>query len=354
MRDLLCGVISLSLLVSSAYAQKPVPTATYELHAGREQFSWNLRRTLLRLLPDDSLLVLIPQQEDKWLLKRVTGWETGSLKEETIAFTSPHPREHTWREEDLDIDPIGTYAVIRIGSYDNTVEPVNSKASAIIVLIDLRSFTVLSQSTSDDLMLAASSWSFAKNGMLIATALSERRRVPSKPIHGLYQTQTFTYQATAFSLPGWSRSMTCHYEQVFDLQDGGNYLSSTSRKAGDECVALIAAAQVPKVEDLPNGPHNAIPNLVIGGQACMFKGKSQSADLTLYECGNYHSYLDGELSFVKSRNLKVLVGSNGPSVLTIPLPPKEVPVPAVLANSDGYPWLLRLRDGNKLEGYRLP
>ena len=55
-----------------------------------------------------------------------------------------------------------------------------------------------------------------------------------------------------------------------------------------------------------------------------------------------------------TRNLTVLSVPAGKSVLTIPLPHNLVPYPATLANANSHTWLLLLRDGIKLETYKLP
>jgi hypothetical protein len=117
---------------------------------------------------------------------------------------------------------------------------------------------------------------------------------------------------------------------------------------------LVASAQVPSAENLPDGPPKPIPNGGLAGPACSLGGESPSADFALYGCSTGHDYYDGMIHTTNTRNLTVLSVPAGKSVLTIPLPHNLVPYPATLANANSHTWLVLLRDGIKLETYKLP
>jgi hypothetical protein len=55
-----------------------------------------------------------------------------------------------------------------------------------------------------------------------------------------------------------------------------------------------------------------------------------------------------------SRDLRVLNVPDGKLALKVPLPHNLTPYPSVLANAGGQTWLLVLRDGTRLEAYRVP
>jgi hypothetical protein len=119
-------------------------------------------------LPDQNLLVLIPQQHSSWTLKRIAAWSTDNPKEETLFFTGNPLTEGESGLEDLSVNPAGHYAVIRIRSfggnlYDGTVR----NRTALIILVDLQGFQVVNQRTTTDPLFAASEWSFTENGLLI-------------------------------------------------------------------------------------------------------------------------------------------------------------------------------------------
>jgi hypothetical protein len=355
MRRRLLWIVPVSMLVSSLGAQTPIPTTTYKLHAQKEQHSSNLPSTLLYLLPDQALLVLIPQEEGKWVLKRLTAWDTTTPKEETLAFTGDRPQEGSSGFEDLTVDPSSTYAVIRIKSFTGIMYPMGQNRSAIVLLVDLRSFTIVSQRATTDPLLAASDWSFTKDGSLIVSAMTGRSTVPPQPKHAWSpQTITDTYQAAAFTLPDWKPSMPCQYELFLDLRDGSTRRDRYLSKTSDGCAALVASAQVPSAENLPDGPPGPVPYAGLAGPTCDFGSESPSRNFALYGCRTGHDYLDGMIATTNTRNLTVLSVPAKEPVLTIPLPHNLVPYPALLANANSHSWLLLLRDGIKLETYKLP
>jgi hypothetical protein len=113
--------------------------------------------------------------------------------------------------------------------------------------------------------------------------MTGRSTVPAQPKQTWSpQTITDTYQAAAFTLPDWKPSMPCQYELFVDLRDGSTrrdrYLSNTS----EGCAALVASAQIPSAENLPDGPPKPIPNGGLAGSACSLGGESPSADFALY------------------------------------------------------------------------
>lgn len=110
----------------------------------------------------------------------------------------------------------------------------------------------------------------------------------------------------------------------------------------------------PQQRTCPDGPPKPIPNGGLAGPASSLGGESPSADFALYGCSTGHDYYDGMIHTTNTRNLTVLSVPAGKSVLTIPLPHNLVPYPATLANANSHTWLLLLRDGIKLETYKLP
>ncbi len=348
-------VISFFLSLGVAKAQTSAPTKTYKIHALKEQSSSNLPSTLFHLLPDQNLLVLIPQQHSSWTLKRITAWNTDNLNEETLSFTGNPLTEGESGFEDLIVNPAGRYAVIRIRSfggnlYDGTVR----NRTALIVLVDLQGFQVLSQRTTTDPLFAASEWSFAENGLLITAALVQRSTVPAQLKHPWeYTSITDVYQAAALTLPSWTPSMTCHYERV--IYPAGATSQSTSHvvKGSDECSPLIAAANVRTAENLPGGQFPSLRYADLG-RPCQFASEGPLEKFGLYECRTGNGYFDDMIVTTKTRDLAVLSLPDGKRVLTVPLPHNTKPVPALLANADDHTWLLVLRNGVDLSAYRIP
>jgi hypothetical protein len=352
MRRWLRWLIPLSLLLTNvASGQTLLPTRSYKLHAEREQYSSNRFSTLLYLLPDQALLIVNPLRDGKWLVKRIAAWDTGTPTEESLAFAAQTLEEGSSDYDDLRADLAGKYAVIRIKS----IARKGQKNSAVVVLVDLRSFTIVSRLTTTEPLIAASYWSFSKNGLLIATAMTDRTMTPPHPKpEWKYQTLTDNYEAAAFTLPDWQPSMSCRYQLFLDTRAGSANMKFYLSKVDDGCAGLVASAGVPTARQLPGGPMRPTAYAMLAGPTCGFTSESPSADLALYGCRTGHDYLDGTIVTTNSRNLTVLGVPDGKSVLTVPLPHNTKPYPAVLANASGHTWLLLLRDSVKLEAYQLP
>jgi hypothetical protein len=307
-------------------------------------------------LPDQSLLILIPQDDGKWVLKRLAAWNTDTPNEQTITFAGQPLKDGDSGSEQLQIDPTNAYAVIRIKAYTGNVHPVPQNQSAVIVVVDLHSFTVLSQRTTTDPLLAASTWSFADNGLLITKVQTDRLTV--KPPHPKqswsYLTLTDTYEAAALTLPDLKPTMPCQFELFLDNREGEHRRDRYLSKVGGGCAALVALAHVPSVENLPDGPPRPTHDGPPPGPGCELLGKSPSANFGLYGCRTGSDYLDGMIRTTATRQLTVLGIPDGKQVLTVPLPHNTTPYPSLLADASNQTWLLILRDGIKLEAYRLP
>ena len=355
MRRYMLWVTSLFLFLGLARAQTLTPTTTYKIHAQKEQSTSNLPSTLFHLLPDQKLLILIPQQHSSWTLKRIVAWNTDKPKEETLSFVGNPLTESESGLEDLIINPAGRYAVIRIRSFGgNLYDGTLRNRTALTVLVDLQGFQVVSQRTTSDPLFAASEWSFAENGLLITTALIQRSTVPSQLKHPWeYKSITDVYQAAALTLPSWTPSMMCRYDRI--IYPAGSTPQPTSKviKGDDECSPLIAAANVRAVENLPGGQFPSLRYADLG-RPCQFAAESPSENFGLYECRTGNGYFDDMIVTTKTRDLAVLSLPDGKRVLTVPLPHNTKPIPALLANADDHTWLLVLRNGVDLSTYRIP
>lgn len=346
----------MSLLLASTDAETPLPTAAYTLHAQEEQRSPYLELTLLQRLPNQALLVLVPQQKGKWLIKRITAWDTSSPREQSLSFVGESPREGVSHLEELKVDPSGTYALIRLKSFKDDLSKPESR-SAQLVLVDLRTFAIVSQSTTNDPLLAGSSWSFSEAGLLVANAMVKEATVPQtrKPIKPwLYETITDTYQAAALSLPDFKPTISCTYDRYLDNRSDDGRQGWRTNKVGEGCAELAGLAHVTNVENLAGNLSRSVRYAGLAGPTCTPADESPSMDLELYECRTGHEYTDDFFITTNSRDLRVLNVPDGKLALKVPLPHNLTPYPSVLANAGGQTWLLVLRDGTRLEAYRVP
>ncbi|HZL25856.1 MAG TPA: hypothetical protein VFC39_04930 [Acidobacteriaceae bacterium] len=358
-------------MTSISFAQTTSPTMTHKLQAQKEPHLSNCvfsSSTVLYLTPDQALLAVIPQPDNIWLFKRITAWETGAPKEETLTFTVKPLEKRAklsylafecpvrTRFATLDVDPEQHLAVFRLksdsGATNNTAKWTRS---AEIVVVDLRTFTIVSQQDTTDPLLASSAWAFADNGMLIASALTERTTSPPKPkLMGAYDTITEHYEAVAFTLPQFTSSMECENTRFIDFRDAKFKHNWQLTKVSDGCASLVALAQVPEADNLPDGPPKPQPYAKLAGPTCRISDKSPTSGYMLYDCRTAYDGLDGMIDITTSRKLTVLKIPGGQAALDLRLPRNSKPYPALLANTADHTWLLLLRDGINLDIYRVP
>jgi hypothetical protein len=344
---------------------------TYKLQAQKEPKSSNCvfsSSAVLYQTSDQALLAVIPQRDNIWLFKRITAWETGAPKEETLTFTvRPLEKRNAltyldWecpvrtRFATLEVDPEQHIAVFRLksdsGATNNTAKWTRS---AEIVVVDLRSFSIVSQQNTTDPLLASSDWVFAKNGMLVASAQMGRTTTPEKPKYGWqYDTISDHYKAVAFSLPQFTTSTECEYTRFIDVRKNKSEQNWQLTKVSDGCASLVALAQVPAADNLPDGPPKPEPYAELAGPTCHINGKSADSVYMLYDCRTAYDDFDGMVDITISRKLTVLKMPGGQPALKVRLPRSSKPYPALLANTVGHTWLLLLRDGINLEIYRVP
>ncbi|MGA9425664.1 MAG: hypothetical protein WBV33_11360, partial [Terracidiphilus sp.] len=67
--------------------QEPAPAFRYNLQGTARDAD----REITALTPDNDLLVLVSLQDDQWILKRVTGWDSNAPHQDTLALDGRIP-----------------------------------------------------------------------------------------------------------------------------------------------------------------------------------------------------------------------------------------------------------------------
>lgn len=329
---------------SSAQAKTPAPAPafTYTLHAQKEfrKFCFpgclGPPYTVTALTPENALLVLIPQAHGNWVLKRLTAWDSQSPQEATLSFTGDPPHDkHEGITEDLTVNPDGTYLIVRITSdYTSHGELT---LTALLILVDLHSFSIVLRRSTTDPLIASSEVHFNNNGLLVAQGIVKVNRTAA----------TTAYAAGVLTLPDFQLTTSCRYER--ELRSENNRLNwITSQNANSACAAVLQAAGVSSVENLPGSDHRGEISKLLNIDYCSLNYLSRDEKLALYNCGK--SYADGSFQF--SRASKVISVSDKKTVLSIPLPVTQS-VDGLLAADGTQNYLLLLRDGIRLETYRI-
>jgi hypothetical protein len=206
--------------------QIPKPAFTYTLHAHKERRTGftlvptlTLPSTVFLLAPDNSLVVLIPQEDGEWVLKRLTDWNTPAPREQTLAITGQKVGEKPVSvTTDIRVNPNAASLIVRL-TYRRAVFASNSPPvpEAVIVLVDLRRFTIISKRITSDALLATSQWHFAGNSLILAKLFlsASPAHLPDHP------SATSTYEAATLGFPDLNTNDSCHYNETTSC-DGTN------------------------------------------------------------------------------------------------------------------------------------
>jgi len=162
-------------------------------------------------------------------------------------------------------------------------------------------------------------------------------------------TTTDTYEAAALTLPDLKPNTSCHYNAVLELHDGDSgWTTQIGKEASLDCTALLKAAGVSSVSDLPG--YDRIPDGIakLAGPNCEIRDLSSDKKRALFECRTGHSHMDGEIYITTSRTSTVLSTPEGKPVFSLSLPHNSHPIPGILTTNNGDEYLLLLRDGIKL------
>ena len=233
-----------ALLSGAGLAQTPVPTERYTLHANEERRN----NSVVLLDHQQSLLILVPQADGVWALKRLRGWDTKTPTESTLEITGEQGQEtQVSIDSDLNLSRDGRYLLVRITYRRGAIGATERNRSAVVTLIDMRSFAVLSRQPTNSL-LADSRWAFNEHDELVTTGLDRRLT----EVGSSSRTVTDHYLAAALELPTLLARDRCEYDSVIKLQAGeASWTKPLITNQSDGCAVLVSRANVASVEALP-------------------------------------------------------------------------------------------------------
>lgn len=363
-------VLVAALLRTACFAQEPTPAFTYMLHAQKD----TTNRGSIALTPNDALIVLLSRKDNRWLLKRITDWDTAAPREETLALDGRVPGEPGHADHnDLTIDVAGNLLVIRFCFHHiNWVELSGSdggpRPEAVVTLIDLRAFTVISRRVETDPLIAAGTWRFNKDGLLIADGLVK----PSRTVTNGVPRDTGTYGDAVFTVPDLKPVASCSYTRLFILpQETRLDFQERIRKANADCAGVLAAGSASSINELSSRLFDyqgyriakyvnpdAIVRVNPGNRRwnpedhCTFIDVSKGDRFADYRCEfSYITIFLRTKTFYRAS--EVFSVADGKRILVVDLP-FEQSIDSILATSRGHTYLLLLRDAIKLEVYGLP
>ena len=345
-----------AVLSGVGVAQTPVPSEVYTLHAKEERRNGislmeqiTLPGSVVLLDHQQSLLILVPQADGEWVFKRLRGWDTKTPTEATLEITGEKDQgTQVSIDTDLNSSRDGRYILVRINYRSGAIGATERNRSAVVTLIDLKSFTSISRQTTTDPLIADSLWAFDKNDDLITTGL-DRRLTEVGPSS---RTVTDHYLAAALELPTLLAQDRCEYDSVMKLQPGTNgWTKPAIANATVGCAVLVSRAHVTSVEALP-GPHTTESlNFALG---CRELDVDEKLHLALDDCREGKSHADGMFVTTSAHTANVLSTKTKQSLLTIPLSHNWKGVTGLLASVASGNYVVLVKEGVHIEVYRLP
>jgi hypothetical protein len=329
-------------LASFLQAQDPTPVASWKLHAqnvlkGRDglPFRWTVA-------PDNSILVAASAPQGQWTIIRLTNWETGTPRAETMTFPAklPDSQAGITISDDPLVDPAGRYVVIRsaevnLGENDST----KTKWEALLAVVDLHTFTLAATVTGIG-ALAGDHLFFSRSGTLMLDTTANLG-------------DPFTLAVTVIALPTLDRGETCEYNVRQNPQTewpAAFEVTTTS----SSCPAVMQVAHLSTPQELTYHPAGDQETRQLAGRDCEFLQLSRAQDLALYRCGrDLINDPDGFFGMTVWYALRVLSVPDGKTVFSLPLWFYDSKSSGLFARTNGHNYLV-VRHGARLQTYRLP
>jgi hypothetical protein len=349
----------------------------------------------LHSMPDGALLMVskrFGQPKQIWNLLRITDWDTSQPREDKLDV-DVGPNEELYgnqegrydRTDQLLMDPGGNYLVVRLrqDADSSNLNPESAKPPrSVLNIIDLHGFKLLRRIAITDPLLAAGDMGFSPKGAFIVSGLQEH----SSATIGGTVTQTGRYAVETLTLPGLEPQTVCRYTMVtrsYSAQtpstpEEGRRIDKehdeeVERKenqrqaAGNACAPKLAPLGFSSLDDVHRAfnfrgrlGYNAqymvrIPPGEQGPWGCGFEDLSGDLQYALLDCDQ-----GSVVVFGRYRAFRVFRLEDGKQIMDLKVPrstlfgERRVLFSGVLATRRGVTYVVLLRDGAELEGYRVP
>jgi hypothetical protein len=346
--------IVVTVLISSYMAAQTLsPSSTYRLHATKESNG----PTLIAMTPDNALITIAGRLDGLWELKRLSAWFSAVPKEETLPLKGFSLIPSGRLRAELFMSPDGRYAISKLQT-TSTLLPSGSRPQAVINVVDLSTFTVVTTLETTDPLLAGF-WEFSANGVLIAIHSDAE-----KPKDQGYSIRENT---AAISIPDLNLHLPCSYRNVFGpvVQAGRGWRRDTSSTdLSENCEPLMKSVNAVTINalvpsnssrtDLANKLYFQPPTDFSSDQmqACAILGVSKDGQFALYDCSAAHqTWYDSVkttansyfvISVPQAKRIGSVIGDRGNAA------------GASLAEANSRNYLLVLRNQIDLSIYPLP
>jgi hypothetical protein len=377
--------------LTGCHGQRYATAFTYRLHNPQNdgQFS------TLHTMPEGALLMVserFEQPKQIWNLLRIAAWNTSQPREDKLDVDMGPNDEHYGglnggagydRNDHLLMDPGGNYLVVRL-SQDAVSWNLNPDESAkprvVLNIIDLHGFKLLRRVALNEPLLAGGDMGFSPNGAFMVSGLREKS---SATVDGKV-THTRQYAVQTLTLPGLEPETVCNYTMVirpFTAQTPSTPEESRRiEKENDEEIERRENQQqaadnacAPKLSPLGFSSLDDVrKNFNFMGRLGYYADNTQRVPpQSPWGCG--FEDLSGDLKyelldcdegrvvvFGRYRAFRVFHLEDGKQIMDLKVPrstlfgERRLLFSGVLATSREVPYVVLLRDGTELEGYRVP
>jgi hypothetical protein len=352
----------------------------------------------LHSMPDGALLTVTKrfnQAKQIWNLLRIVAWDTSQPREDKLdvdvgpnneLFGSPLETDRYDRNDQLFMDPGGNYLVVRLSqdavdaaSWD--LPPYESATPRTVLnIIDLHGFKLLRRVASTDPLLGAGDMGFSPTGAFMVSGLQQR----SNATIGSVVTHTLRYAVETLTVPGLQPETVCSYTLVArsfpaqtpstpeesrriekENQDENEREENQKQAAEKVCGPKLALLGFSSLEDVRShfnfmgmigyyADHTQrVPNQ--GPWGCRYEDLSGNLQYDLFDCDEGRVVVFG-----RYRAFRVFRLEDGKQIMDLKVPHSTFgdgsrpQFSGVLATSRGIAYVVLLRDGVELEGYRVP
>jgi hypothetical protein len=344
------------MLIAQAKPADPVPA--YSMKIAQKHSNMG---TYFEVAPDQSLLFFTGDKAGNWDLNRISAWDSPSPKQERLKMKGP-------TREDMESLPSGqsTFLITNNGQFALTrvaldapgmASSFRKNSRAIINIIDLQSFVVVSTLNTTDKLLAGGFWqAFEENSILADYRANE------KDAGG----NAFTRESVALlEIPTMKPSMGCdyllHYGEWKQNDRGGMSRATSTSDLSSGCAEIMHKTNASEPENIQKFPTISKeakelkfkPQEFSGSpeawHGCSFVEERSTLKVALFSCGNGHqTWYD--TSKMDSKAYFVVDTTTGTALLRISVNPSKAAI-GHLVTRESKSWLALLIDNVDLAFY---
>jgi len=378
--------LALFMVVTISLTGCRLKSFTYELREPQPEGEYSSLHTM----PDGALLVLTKREEQPkqiWNLRRIVAWDTSEPREDDLEV-DVGPNDELWppfesdlkdRSDQLLMDPGGNYLVVRfapdIASWNQNFGESAKSLRSVLNIIDLHNFKLLSRVVVTDPLLAAGDMGFSPNGTFVVSGAQERT---SATIDDKVAT-TGHFAVETLTLPALKPETLCSYTittkpyiagtpstpKEAQLLETQHWVEVERQRDQDQaaeqaCGPKLTPLGFSSLNDVreklnwwelavdPAEPLQNVPPQSPWG--CQCQDLSPDLKYALYDCDEGRVQIT---FFFRYRGFRVFRLADGSQIMDLKVAHRPE-YSGVLAAKGGVTYVVLLRDGAELEGYRLP